>query len=144
MKKQTFAELFSSARATVAYKVQGVIIEITEQIVEKMNTMGMSKSELASKIDASAPYITKLLRGKTNFTAESIVKVADALNCDVEVRLVPRSSTNDWIELMGKTVEAKREFRVWSQIKDETRSHRDGLKFVEPLSAPQHFYHESH
>jgi transcriptional regulator with XRE-family HTH domain len=144
MKKQTFAELFNSARATVAYKVQGVIIEITEQIVEKMNAMGMSKSELASKIDASAPYVTKLLRGKTNFTAESIVKVADALNCDVEVKLVPRSSNVDWIELMGKTVEAKREFRVWSQIKDETRSHRDGLKFIQPPTAPQLFYHESH
>jgi transcriptional regulator with XRE-family HTH domain len=144
MKKQKFAELFSSARATIAYKVQGVIIEITEQIFEKMNAMGMSKSQLASKINASAPYITKLLRGKTNFTAESIVKVANALNCDVEVRLVPRTNSTDWIELVSKTGETKREFQVWSQIRDETRSHRDGLKFVQPLVAPQHFYHESH
>lgn len=144
MRKQTFAQLFNAARSSITYKVENVIIELTEQIVDMMKTIGISKSDLALKMGATAPYITKLLGGKTNFTVESIVKVADALNCDVEVRLVPKTKAADWIELVGKTVEIKREFLVWSQIKDDSRSNRGGLQFVQSPPVPQHFYHESH
>ncbi len=144
MKRTTFTELFKNARTTIEYRVHGLIIDITEQIVEKLKAMKMSKSDLASKMETTPPYITKLLRGKTNFTAESLVKVADSLNCDVRIRLVPRTCTAEWIALLGKSVETNREFRVWSQSKDDAGVRRDGLHFVQPLSVPQHFYHESH
>ncbi len=42
----------------------------------------------------SAPYITKLIRGSANLTLDSMVKIANALGCDLtpEIRLRERST----------------------------------------------------
>jgi len=138
---QTFHELFKSARSELGYKVDGLILEITEQMTERMKVEEISKSELADKIKASAPYITKVLRGETNFTAESIVKISDALNCDVEVKLVPRTKVKGWVELLGRTVESRPEFQVWAQ---DARTYRGGMKSFQCPSTSQSFLHESH
>jgi len=141
MSDQTFHELFTSARTELGYKVDGVIVEITEQIKDRMKAEGISKSELADKIKVSAPYITKLLRGETNFTAESIVKIADALSCGVEIKLVPKTNVNGWVDLFGKTIEPRREFQVWVQ---EARTYRNEMKSFDCTTSSQAFFHESH
>jgi transcriptional regulator with XRE-family HTH domain len=141
IKNQTFNELFKSVRTEPGYKVDGLILEITEQIVTQMEAEDISKSELASRIKVSAPYITKLLRGETNFTAESIVKIADALNCDVDVKLIPRTNVRGWVELLGKTVKTRPEFQVWAQ---DARTYRGGMKSFHCPSNSQSCYYESH
>lgn len=145
-KNQTFQRLFQSARSDQGYKVDALILDITEQIVTYMEAEDILKSELAIKIGASAPYITKVLRGETNFTAESIVKIADALNCDVEVKLVARTNAPDWADLIGKTVEPRREFQVWAQeVKaQDAKSYRGGMKSFECPTVSQSFLHLSH
>jgi len=112
---QSFQRLFKSARNDNGYKLDDLILEITEQIVTQMEADDISKSELAASIGASAPYITKVLKGETNFTAESLVKIADALKCDVQVKLVPRTNIEGWVGVFGKAVEPKRELQVWVQ-----------------------------
>lgn len=141
MSNQTFHELFTSARSELDYQVEGLILEITEQIAERIKAEGISKSELADRIKASAPYITKVLRGETNFTAESIVKISNALNCDVEVKLVPRTNVSGWFNILGKAVEPRREFQVWAQ---EMRTYRGGMKSFECPTASQSFLHICH
>ncbi|MGL4398710.1 MAG: helix-turn-helix domain-containing protein, partial [Luteolibacter sp.] len=47
------------------------------------------RTALADKIGSSPAYITKILRGETNFTLDSMVKIATALGCELTIGLRP-------------------------------------------------------
>ena len=57
-----------------------------------MKSRGLTRSALAEKIGTSPAYITKILRGDTNFTLDSMVKIANVLNCDLTIGLHPQAS----------------------------------------------------
>ena len=101
MKKlKTFRELFESVRQTLSYRVECLVLNFTDQILSRMQHLQLSRSGMAEKFGSSPAYVTKVLSGGTNFTLESMVKVADALDCDVEVHLTPRDSALEWIQVM--------------------------------------------
>jgi transcriptional regulator with XRE-family HTH domain len=142
--KNTFSELLKLARTSIAYKAEGVILDVTEQIVERMQELGISKSELAKQIGSSPPYVTKLLRGGTNFTLESMVKVADALDSELKVKIEPKVSARDWFGLLVKAYPNERtKYKVRSQMKNLSCSERENLQSVNPPIPPQHLYQES-
>jgi transcriptional regulator with XRE-family HTH domain len=142
--KPSFRELFDSARATLAYKVEKAIIAFTEQIIGKMETNGLSRTAFASRLESSPAYVTKLLRGGTNFTLESMIKVSDALDCDLRVDLVPRISAQDWFVLVENSRQPERtEIQVWSQLKDSSIRERGGLMHITSSLPPQLFDREN-
>ncbi len=77
------------ARQTHEYKVEGVSLEFTEQIMRRMQELGMSRSELARKVGVKPSYITKILRGDTNYTLDSMVKIATVLDSTFRCNLEP-------------------------------------------------------
>ena len=79
----------AAARQTHAYRAEGASIRFTEELVALMKTRGLTRSALAEKIGSSPAYITKILRGDTNFTLDSMVKIANALNCELTIALRP-------------------------------------------------------
>lgn len=50
---------------------------------------GLSQSALASRLDTSAGYIGQLETGRTNPTVGQLATVAAAMNCQLEIRMVP-------------------------------------------------------
>src|SRR5688572_27903249 len=48
-----------------------------------LSACGISKRELARRMNVSAPYITKMLSGDENFTLETLLKAAEALHCEL-------------------------------------------------------------
>lgn len=93
--KQRLATLKSAAEAarqTEAYRAEGASIRFTEDLIARMKTTGITRSALAEKIGASPAYITKILRGDTNFTLDSMAKIADALGCELTLGLQPLAS----------------------------------------------------
>ena len=52
----------------------------------------MSRSDLAEKLGVSPAFVTKLMRGQNNFTLRTMVKVAQAIGCELTVNLVEASS----------------------------------------------------
>jgi transcriptional regulator with XRE-family HTH domain len=78
-----------AARKTHEYRAEGASIEFTNAMVTRMREAGVSRSELARKIGVSPAYISKLLRGATNFSLDSMVKIAHALNCEFRCHLEP-------------------------------------------------------
>jgi transcriptional regulator with XRE-family HTH domain len=83
-----------AARQTDAYRAEGASIRFTEDLVACMKTCGLTRSALAEKIGASPAYITKILRGDTNFTLDSMVKIAYALGCELTIELRPSATAN--------------------------------------------------
>jgi len=79
-----------AARKTDAYRAEGASIQFTEELVARLKASGLTRTALAEKIGASPAYVTKILRGDTNF--DSMVKIANALGCDLLIRLQPTVS----------------------------------------------------
>ncbi len=77
-------------RGTVDYRIESAKLAYSERIRERLETLGLTRAELAERMGVSAPYITKLLRGTANLTLDSMVKIADALECDVVQEVRPR------------------------------------------------------
>jgi transcriptional regulator with XRE-family HTH domain len=82
-----------AARQTDAYQAEGASIRFTEDLVARMKASGLTRSALAEKIGSSPAYITKILRGDTNFTLDSMVKIASALGCELTIGLRPLART---------------------------------------------------
>ena len=80
-------ELFERAEEHDDYWVAGAILEFTEDVVREMERQGMTRTVLAQKLGVTPAYITKLLRGKVNFTLATMVRLARALSSEVHVQL---------------------------------------------------------
>jgi transcriptional regulator with XRE-family HTH domain len=50
-----------------------------------MEQQHVTRAELARRINSSRAYVTKVLQGNTNFTLESLVRIARALSFNVEL-----------------------------------------------------------
>ena len=68
-------------------------IDVGERIVERMEDLGMTRTELAAAIGVSTARISQILGGHDNLTLKSLVAVAVGLGSRVEVRLTDRQSS---------------------------------------------------
>ncbi len=87
LKPTSFPELFAQAEQHADYWVAGAILEFTESVVREMERQGVTRTELARRLDATPAYVTKILRGKANFTLETMVRLARALDAQLHVQL---------------------------------------------------------
>lgn len=88
---KTFAEIYESMKETLAYQVEELSLAFTESILLRMEQLDdMPGKVLADRMGFSEAYVSKLLKGKNNFTLETLVKLARALECRIEApQLVP-------------------------------------------------------
>src|SRR5262245_9674949 len=89
MKPRSFSELFQEAEQHEDYWVAGTILEFTESLVREMERQGITRVELARRLGASPAYVTKILRGKVNFTLATMVRLARAVGTELHVQLGP-------------------------------------------------------
>lgn len=52
-------------------------------VIRRLKELGLSKKELAEKMNCSPQYISKLVRGQENLTLETIAKLEESLNLDL-------------------------------------------------------------
>jgi transcriptional regulator with XRE-family HTH domain len=78
-----------AARQSPAYHAEGASIRFTEELIARMKDCGLTRSALAEKIGTSPAYITKILRGDTNFTLDSMARIAHAMDCELNFELQP-------------------------------------------------------
>lgn len=94
MPSKSFNDLFQDAEQHEDYWVAGTVLELTEAVTEMMESAGVSRSELARRLGTSPAYVTKLLRGNTNFTLLTLHRLAKALEADLRIELVPPAESN--------------------------------------------------
>ena len=87
---ERFANLFREMKQTDVYHIEGAKVEIAEQIYLAMKRHHVSNAELARRLGKSRAYVTKVLQGSTNFTLESLVRIARALDCQLDLQFSPR------------------------------------------------------
>ena len=87
MKAKSFAELFDDAERHEDYHVAGAILAFNEEIVREMERKGVTRTELARRLGATPAYVTKILRGRVDFTLATMVRLARALDTELVVQL---------------------------------------------------------
>jgi len=117
-----FNELFEGVEETLAYKTELAVLEFTEELVARMACQGMSRAELARQIGCSPAYVTKILRGTTNFTLETLVKVADVLGCKIRTHLQPEGTRTHWFDMQDHT-QRRAAFETGAALMDAVRQY---------------------
>jgi transcriptional regulator with XRE-family HTH domain len=92
MTGKSFKELFKDARKRDEYWVADAILSFTEDLHEQAERKGKSRADLARALGVSTAYITKVFRGNTNFTIETMVKLARAVGARMEIHVVPEET----------------------------------------------------
>lgn len=83
---EKLAKALREAQDGVEYWQDIAETDFTRDLHDRMAKLGISQGELARRMGTSRPYVTKLLSGG-NFTLETMVKLATALDSVVRIRL---------------------------------------------------------
>lgn len=93
-------DILNRTRDSLEYKVESAWLEFTEKMIEHMEQQHITRAMLAARLGTSRPYVTKLLSGESNLTLESMVKVADALDCSFTPQLHPKGQEGVWLSFL--------------------------------------------
>jgi len=100
MGDNSFIELLRRAEQGETYWVERAILDFTENLVSLMEEKGVSKAELARRIEKSPAYITKVMRGNTNFTIESMVRLVRAVDGQLCIRATHQDRDVRWFDVV--------------------------------------------
>jgi len=89
-----FDKLFQKVRETPEWDIEGAKLQITNEIHRLMEEGNVTQSVLAERLGKSQPYVSKILKGETNFTIESVALIARALNATFQIRLYSKKSAS--------------------------------------------------
>ena len=66
---------------------------IMESILARMDVLKMKRKDLAGAMKVSSARITAMLDGKNNFTLETLMRAAEALDCEFQSCLKPKATS---------------------------------------------------
>lgn len=82
------AEFAEAQRSRTEYRQESLALEIAVAVNKRLEQLRLSRRAFADKLGVSRAYVTQLLGGTPNMTLATMVKVADALKLDVDVRFI--------------------------------------------------------
>jgi len=89
--------LVDEATKDDAYWVERAKLDFAMGLESQRRRAGLTYKDVADRIRSSAAYISKVFRGDSNLTIESMVKLAHASGGCLEVRVVNQSEVlNSW------------------------------------------------
>ena len=95
-------DILRKARQGHAYKREKIVLALTEEMIALMELQNINKSDLADRLGCSKPYVTKILSGTANFTLDTMIQMADALNSELNIHLTSQNCETQWIDFKTK------------------------------------------
>lgn len=97
---ETFEEFFEQAEKRPDYWAERAKLEFTKEVIQKMTEAGISKTELASRMEVWPGMVTRLLSGRNNFELVTMVRIAMALDCRFRSHLEPIGTKTLWLDIL--------------------------------------------
>lgn len=97
---------FFSAPLTFEQKVTVKKLLIVERLLERMRALGLNRTQLAAKMGVSSARVTTMMDGTNNFTIETLMRAADAVDADFEMTIVPKDHKVRWVTYRDEDVHA--------------------------------------
>jgi len=108
MSKKSFAALYAKVESTPAYQAEKLAVDFLAELNAFMQATEMTNAELARRVRVSPAYITKLFRGSSNLSIETLTKFADAIGCKVHLHLAKQSADVRWFDVFQQPHRAAR------------------------------------
>jgi len=89
---EKYRERVRNIENTPEFLLEKVKLTFAEELCRLLDERGVSRRQLAERLGTSRAYVTRILRTDYNLTAETMVKVARALDARVELALVPKDA----------------------------------------------------
>lgn len=86
--QEWYKRIRNRVKDTFEYRFETFIIDVTEKICRIMSNKGITRAELAVKMNISRPAVSRMLNGNPNFTLKRLLLVADALDYELKVNLI--------------------------------------------------------
>ena len=99
MVAKSFTKLYEEARSRDSYWVADKIYTFTEGLAHLAEVNGITRSEIARRLDVSPAYITKVFSGDVNFTIESMVRLARVVDGQLHLHVAPIKHEVKWFEI---------------------------------------------
>ncbi|MBN1843071.1 MAG: helix-turn-helix transcriptional regulator [Deltaproteobacteria bacterium] len=80
-----FRDTLESFKEDREFRLETIILNLTESICSKMIQKKINRSKLAELLGVSPAAITKILNGNSNFTLKTLFSLSDALGLDLEI-----------------------------------------------------------
>ena len=87
MAEKTFISLLVRTKERDSYWTARAVHEFTEDLCRLMEQRGVTKAELARRLGSSLAYVTKALRGNSNFPIKSMARLERALDGSLSLQL---------------------------------------------------------
>jgi transcriptional regulator with XRE-family HTH domain len=97
----SFEQFFDQAEKRSDYWEERAKLEFTKEVLLKMNKDGISRTELASRLEVRPGMVTRLLSGQNNFEVSTMVRIAMALNCRYRSHLEPLGAQTVWFDVFN-------------------------------------------
>ncbi len=89
-KRTWFEKMLDTVKDSFEFRLETIILDITEQISKRMKERQINRTELAKALDVSPAAITKILNGNSNFTLKTLLSLGDVLDLDLAINFRPR------------------------------------------------------
>jgi len=92
---KSLQRLMASAEAKLQYLVESAKLDFSVALDRQRKTSGISGKDLAEKVGVSPAYISKVFRGDSNLTIETMVKLCSAAGGSLRIEVVPDLARGD-------------------------------------------------
>jgi len=99
---KSFKKLLNNAKEQDSYWVERAKINYSIAFNRFFEKKGITQSELAKNIGTSSAYITKVFRGDTNFTIETMVKLARSVDGELHIDIVTPKEKEEWNKIISR------------------------------------------
>lgn len=97
---ETYRKFIERVASSVDYKLDVAALEFVDELIRCMRQAGVNQAEMARRLEASEPYVSKVLRGDANFTLATMVKLAGAVGQEVHMHLAVAGSSVFWRDVV--------------------------------------------
>lgn len=112
-------------KKTDGYWIEKAKLDFSMSLEHQLRIAKMNYAALGKKLGTSAAYITKIFRGDSNVTIESMVKLARATGGELDIQIVDRTPATvqwDWAKYGGNVVSITRG-SIIQEAKSDDDSH---------------------
>lgn len=95
----SFSDFFDGLGETSGYLAEKLSVAFLAELNTQMKSLDVSNAELARRMDVSPAYITKVFRGPSNLSVETLAKLAKAVDCEVHLHLASCNARVRWLDV---------------------------------------------
>lgn len=90
----TLAERLKSPTLRRTVKQRRMVLDVTTALEDELNRRNMNMTAFAKRLGKSKALVSRIFRRQPNLTFFTAVELADVLDMDIKIEVIPRSAAN--------------------------------------------------